>query len=85
MFMICLGTKFDIPGSSGQLFVAVITKTKYRFRAAVILVFSIPLDHDHITSLIHFQAHLKLSLFLTKHHAMKTYGGVDLYLHAFFT
>jgi hypothetical protein len=27
----------------------------------------------------------KLSLFLTKHHAMKTYGGVGVLLHAFIT
>jgi hypothetical protein len=26
-----------------------------------------------------------LSLFLTKHHAMKTYWGVEVYLHAFLT
>jgi hypothetical protein len=28
---------------------------------------------------------LKLSLCLTKHHAMKTYWGVEVYLHAFLT
>jgi hypothetical protein len=26
---------------------------------------------------------VKLSLFLTKYYAMKTYGGVDIYIHAF--
>jgi hypothetical protein len=28
---------------------------------------------------------VKLSLRLTKHHAMKTYWGVEVYLHAFLT
>jgi hypothetical protein len=27
---------------------------------------------------------VKLSLYLTKHHAMKAYWGVQIYLHAFF-
>jgi len=27
---------------------------------------------------------VKLSLCLTKHHAMKVYWGVEIYLHAFF-
>jgi hypothetical protein len=26
-----------------------------------------------------------LSLYLTKHHAIKTYGGVEVYLHSFLT
>jgi hypothetical protein len=28
---------------------------------------------------------VKLSLCLTKYHVMKTYGGVDVYFHAFLT
>jgi hypothetical protein len=28
---------------------------------------------------------VKLSLYLIKHHAMKAYGGVEIYFHAFLT
>jgi len=28
---------------------------------------------------------VKLSLCFTKHHVMKTYGGMELYVHAFLT
>jgi hypothetical protein len=28
---------------------------------------------------------VKLPLFLTEHHTMKSYGGVEIYLHAFLT
>jgi hypothetical protein len=28
---------------------------------------------------------VKLSLYLTKHYAMKTYGGVDVQIHVFLT
>jgi hypothetical protein len=33
----------------------------------------------------HKKAEVKLSPWLTKHHAMKEYGRVEVYLHAFLT
>jgi hypothetical protein len=45
---------------------------------------SFPCSQQPATPLF-IQFKVKMSLFLPKHHAMKTYGGAELQLHAFLT
>jgi hypothetical protein len=43
------------------------------------------LEDPSIDERIILDGNVKLSLYLTKHQAVKTYGGMEVYLHEFLT
>jgi len=53
--MICFHTKFHMPSSDGSLVIAIKPKTKFRLRAAAMLLLYI-LQHRYLTKDVYFRS-----------------------------